>query len=85
MAQARPLTDAEAEAIDFRLRRALDTARQQGARLYELRAATSLARWLAERGHAADARTILTAAIQGIPDQTPTRDLEDAQRTLTQL
>jgi adenylate cyclase len=49
----------EAEAC---LRRALEVARAQGARLMELRAAVALARHCRDRGRAADARAALAQA-----------------------
>jgi predicted ATPase len=73
----------DAEAIEALLHRACETARRQGARLFELRAATSLVRFLGGRGRGAFARPILDEAIRGVPDQTPTRDLDDARAELT--
>ena len=53
---------AEANAAAACLRRALDVARAQGARLVELRAAVALARHCREDGRNAEARALLTAA-----------------------
>jgi predicted ATPase len=50
-----------ANAAEACLRRALDVAHAQGARLLELRAAVALARHCRERGRAEDARALLTA------------------------
>ena len=73
----------EEAAIEALFRRALDTARRQGARVFELRAAGSLARFLAHRGVASDeARQLLEKAIREIPEPSPTRDLEDAREAL---
>ncbi len=84
-AQGAPLPNAERNAIELLLRRALDTSREQGARLFALRAAASLARFLKGHGKSADARPLLEAAIKAIPDQTPTRDLEEARQALKDL
>jgi predicted ATPase len=54
--------------------RALETARRQGAKLFELRAATSLARI-----GAAGATEVLRDVIASLPEQTETRDLADAK------
>ena len=84
-ASGAPLTDPERDTIDKLLRRALTTSREQGARLFELRTAASLARFLQRDGKAAEARPILAAAINAIPDQTPTRDLDEAREILSRL
>ena len=49
-------------AVEACLRRAVDVARRQGARVLELRAALGLARHWRERGRAAEARPVLAAA-----------------------
>jgi predicted ATPase len=67
------------------LTRAVATSREQGARLFELRAAASLARVLQARGQSTDAKTLLGAAISSIPDQTSTPDLDDARQLLRAL
>jgi class 3 adenylate cyclase/predicted ATPase len=80
-----PLAAADSDTIESLLRRSLATARDQGARLFELRTATTFARFLQSRGKSADARPILDAAINAMPDHTPTRDLDDARATLSGL
>jgi class 3 adenylate cyclase/predicted ATPase len=83
---ARPVTGEEAASIEGLFRRALDTAQRQGAKVFELRAASSLARLLADRGAAADeAREILDKAIRAIPEPAPTRDLDEARSALNEL
>jgi len=72
-----PVPAADAAAVELLFQRALDTARRQGARLFELRAATSLARI-----GAPEATQILRDVIAGLPEQTETRDLLDAKRAL---
>jgi class 3 adenylate cyclase/predicted ATPase len=72
--------DAECQAVEALYRRALDTARAQGARLFELRAATSLARALAGRGDTAGACAVLDQSFAHLPDVlTASRDLLDAR------
>jgi len=72
--------------VEALFRRSLGTARAQGARVFELRAAGSLARFLAQRGAAGDeARQILERAIRDIPEPSPTRDLDDARAALDEL
>ncbi|MBI3400392.1 MAG: AAA family ATPase [Acidobacteria bacterium] len=73
------ITNTEADAIESLLRRAIDTSRRQGARLFELRSASSLAMFLRARGRGATARPMLDEAIRSVPDQTPTRDLDEAR------
>ena len=53
------------------LRRALEVARTQGARLVELRAAVPLARQYQRDGRSAEGRAILTAAHAGFADARP--------------
>jgi DNA-binding winged helix-turn-helix (wHTH) protein/tetratricopeptide (TPR) repeat protein len=68
------------------LRRALDVARAQGARLLELRAATALARLYRERGRAADARTLLAEAHAWFADRPPAApEIARARRLLATL
>jgi DNA-binding winged helix-turn-helix (wHTH) protein/tetratricopeptide (TPR) repeat protein len=52
------------------LRRALDVARAQGARLFELRAALALARHCAQRGQTREARDLLTPVYAWFADRT---------------
>jgi len=63
-----------AAAAEACLRRALDVARAQGARLLELRAAVALARHCRRHGRAADGRALLAAAhaaFANVPPATP--------------
>jgi class 3 adenylate cyclase/predicted ATPase len=76
---------AEAVEIERLFRQALDLAQRQGAHLFALRAATSLARLVQAGAGADDAHRLLSAAIARIADQTPTRDLADAQALLSTL
>jgi adenylate cyclase len=60
-----------ADAVEACLRRALDVARAQGARLIELRAAVAFVRQCHGRGGAADGRSILAAAHAGFANVRP--------------
>lgn len=79
------LTGAALSTVEVLLHRARDTAQAQGARLLELRAATSLARFLTSQGRHVEASELLTRAIDGIGDQTPTRDLDLAREELLSI
>ncbi len=74
-----------AGAAEASLRKALETARGQGAHSFELRAATSLGRLLAEQGRAGEALPPLTAAYQAFHEGFATRDLTAARELLEQL
>jgi class 3 adenylate cyclase/tetratricopeptide (TPR) repeat protein len=65
--------------------RALDIAREYGARSYELRAATSLARLWRDQGNRAEARDLLTAVYERFTEGFDTRDLQDAKTLLDEL
>ena len=62
--------------------RALTTARRQGARLLELRAATSLARSLQGRGQDADAWARLRSLCDAVPAGVACRDVTEARAVL---
>jgi adenylate cyclase len=74
--------DAEAEAL---LRRAADTADQQGARSYALRAATALAAMLHERDRGAEGRALLEAAVDPLDPHQHNAELERARELLSML
>ena len=76
--RAAPPDRDETVAIERLFARALSVAQQQGNRIFALRAATSLAEMQAARGAAADAATMLGAAIDAIPDRSETPDLARA-------
>ena len=65
--------DGEAE-----LRRALEVARRQGARLFELRAAASLLRRRLDGGQDRPARAALAAVVEALPEGRDTPDLREA-------
>ncbi|HET7884324.1 MAG TPA: adenylate/guanylate cyclase domain-containing protein [Acetobacteraceae bacterium] len=67
------------------LRLAIDTARQQGAKSLELRAAVSLARLLQHQERQAEARQLLAVAYAGFTEGFDTPDLRDASALLSEL
>jgi predicted ATPase len=64
---------------------ALAVARDQGARLWELRAATSLARLWRDHGRRAEARELLAPVYGWFPEGLETADLKDAKELLEEL
>jgi predicted ATPase len=68
-----------------RYHRALAIAREQGARSFELRAATSLARLWRDQGKRADARDLLAPIYGWFTEGFDTRDLIDAKALLEKL
>ena len=68
-----------------RFTRALDIAREYGARAYELRAATSLARLWQQEGKRAAARDLLAPVYAGFTEGFDTRDLQEAKTLLAAL
>jgi predicted ATPase len=73
---------AEAEGC---FRAALDVARAQEARWWELRATTSLARLLVSQGHRDEARTMLAEIYGWFSEGFDTADLKDARVLLDEL
>lgn len=65
--------------------RALDVSRAQGARMFELRAATSLARLWHDQGRHVEARDLLAPVYGWFTEGFDTVDLEDAKALLAQL
>jgi len=70
---------------EISLRRALETARQQQAKSWELRAATSLARLWGEHGRRAEARNLLAPVYGWFTEGFDTADLKEAKALLDQL
>jgi predicted ATPase len=66
-------------------RRAIEVARAQGARSWELRAATSLARLLRVRGEPRQGCELLTDCYSAFTEGFDTPDLQDARTLLTSL
>jgi predicted ATPase len=67
------------------LRRALETAQKQGARLWELRAATSMAHLWRDQGKRTDARDQLAPILTSFTEGFGTRDLKEAAALLAEL
>jgi predicted ATPase len=67
------------------LKEALRIARQQQAKSYELRAATSLARLWGEQGRRGEARQLLSPVYRWFTEGFDTADLEEAKALLNQL
>jgi predicted ATPase len=67
------------------LRTAIDVARRQSARLFELRATTSLARLLKQQGKHDEARAMLAEIYNWFTEGFDTTDLEDAKALLDEL
>jgi len=65
--------------------RALAVAREQGARMLELRVTTSLARLRRDQGRAAEGRALLAPLYESFTEGFDTRDLQDAQALLEEL
>jgi TOMM system kinase/cyclase fusion protein len=65
--------------------RALEIARRQGARAFELRAATSLGRLLREQGRAGEARPLLAEVYGTYREGFETLDLREARQLLDEL
>jgi len=78
-------TPATAGQVEDCFRRALDTARETQARSLELRAATSLARWLQRSRKTSAARAVLGEICQWFGPDATSPDLIDARALLQQL
>ncbi|MBI3801363.1 MAG: AAA family ATPase [Deltaproteobacteria bacterium] len=74
--------EAEAEAC---FRRALDTAREQRTKSFELRAATSLARLWQQQGKKKEAHELLAEIYGWFTEGFDTKDLQDAKALLEEL
>jgi predicted ATPase len=73
------------EAVDASLRQALAVAQQQGARGWELRAATNLARLWLDRGNREGARNLLAPIYGEFAGGCDTPDLHEAGALLDAL
>ena len=76
---------AAAEASEALFRQALDEARRQGALAWELRAGTSLARLLRDRGRSAEGLAILQPVYERFTEGFDTADLRSARALLGAL
>ena len=77
-------TDSQSAAEDC-FSRALAVARDQGARFWELRAATSLARLQRDQGRRGEARDLLTPIYERFTEGLGTVDLREAKRLIDAL
>jgi predicted ATPase len=76
---------APAVEVETALRRAMKVAEGQGARLWQLRAATSLVRLWRDQGKRAQARDLLTPVYGWFTEGFDTADLKDARALLDEL
>ena len=83
--KARLLLQGHAEAAEEFYRKALGIAREQEAKLWELRAATSLARLWREQGRRGEARELLAPLYGSFTEGFDTADLKEAKALLDQV
>jgi class 3 adenylate cyclase/predicted ATPase len=79
------LQQGHAEAAEELYRKALSIAREQGAKLWELRAAASLARLRRDQGRRAQARDLLAPVYGWFTEGFDTPDLKEAKALLDEL
>jgi predicted ATPase len=79
------LRQGHSEAAEELYRRALSIAREQEAKLWELRAAASLARLRRDQGRRAEARDLLAPVYGWFTEGFDTPDLKDAKALLAEL
>jgi predicted ATPase len=79
------LRQGQSEAAEELYRQALDIAREQEARLWELRAAASLARLRRDQGRRAEARDLLAPVYGWFTEGFDTSDLKQAKTLLDEL
>ena len=75
----------EASAVEAAYRAALECARVQGAKYYELQGTTSFARWLKSQGRAAEAQTLLAEVYGWFTEGFDTPALKEAKALLEEL
>jgi predicted ATPase len=73
------------EKIEECLLNSLTMAKEQGAKSFELRAATSLGRWLKESDRSEEGKKILLSIYDWFEEGFNTRDLKEAQLVLAEL
>jgi predicted ATPase len=74
-----------AQRAEVFLREAVEIARRQSAKSWELRATTSLARLLSNQGKRAEARAMLAGIYGWFTEGFDTADLKDAKALLDEL
>jgi predicted ATPase len=79
------LQQGHSEAAEELYRKALSIATEQGAKLWELRAAVSLARLRRDHGRRAEARALLAPAYDWFTEGIDTQDLKEAKALLDEL
>ena len=79
------MTQGKSVEAENSFRRAIEIARAQGARMWELRTTTSLASVLAKQGKRAEARTMLAKIYGWFTEGFELADLEDAKALLDEL
>ena len=79
------LRQGNSETAEELYRKALSIAREQEAKLWELRAAASLARLRRDQGRHAEARDILTPVYGWFTEGFDTADLKEAKALLDEL
>jgi predicted ATPase len=79
------LRQGHTEAAEVLYRKALGIAAEQGAKLWELRAAMSLARLRRDQGRGAEARDLLAPVYDWFTEGFDTPDLKEAKALLSEL
>jgi tetratricopeptide (TPR) repeat protein len=79
------LSKADVSATETTYRAAIECARDQGARYYELQTAMPFARWLKSQERPAEAQTLLTEIYGWFTEGFDTADLKDAKALLDEL
>jgi ATP/maltotriose-dependent transcriptional regulator MalT len=79
------LSNADTSAVDAAYRAAIECARSQGAKYYELQATTRFARWLKSQRRFEEARTILAAIYNWFAEGFDTVALKEAKALLDEL
>jgi predicted ATPase len=79
------LREGQTEAAEELYRKALSIAEEQGAKLWELRAAASLARLRREQGRRTEARDLLAPIYGWFTEGFDTPDLKEAKALLDEL
>ena len=78
-------SNADASTIDAAYRAAIECARSQSSRYYELQATTPFARWLNSQGRAAEAQTLLAEIYGWFTEGFDTPALSEAKALLDEL
>jgi predicted ATPase len=78
-------SNADASEVETAYRTAIECARSQGAKYYELQATTSFARWLNSQVRAAEAQTLLAEIYGWFTEGFDTADLKEAKALLDEV